>query len=76
MSTVSPGASRQLAEATGAARVGYLRAPVSGNPSVVEAGNLRIMVSGDEAVFRRTEELLRDVGPNVSTSGRARRPGC
>ena len=42
-----------------------LRAPVSGNPSVVEAGNLGIMVSGDEEVFARTEGLLRDIGPNV-----------
>jgi 3-hydroxyisobutyrate dehydrogenase-like beta-hydroxyacid dehydrogenase len=65
MSTVSPGASRTVAEAAAAAGVGYLRAPVSGNPSVVEAGNLGIMVSGDEEVFRRLEGLLRDIGPNV-----------
>ena len=65
MSTVSPGASRQVAEAAAAAGVAYLRAPVSGNPSVVEAGNLGIMVSGDEEVFGRTEALLRDIGPNV-----------
>jgi 3-hydroxyisobutyrate dehydrogenase-like beta-hydroxyacid dehydrogenase len=65
MSTVSPVASRKVAEAAEQAGVAYLRAPVSGNPSVVEAGNLGIMVSGDEEAFRRTEELLRDVGPNV-----------
>jgi 3-hydroxyisobutyrate dehydrogenase-like beta-hydroxyacid dehydrogenase len=65
MSTVSPGASRTVAEAAERAGVGYLRAPVSGNPSVVEAGNLGIMVSGDEAVFARVEGLLRDIGPNV-----------
>jgi 3-hydroxyisobutyrate dehydrogenase-like beta-hydroxyacid dehydrogenase len=65
MSTVSPAASRQVAEAAASASVGYLRAPVSGNPSVVEAGNLGIMVSGDEEVFARTEGLLRDIGPNV-----------
>ncbi len=71
MSTVSPAASRQVAEAAAAAGVGYLRAPVSGNPSVVEAGNLGIMVSGDEEVFRRTEALLRDIGPNVFYVGAA-----
>jgi 3-hydroxyisobutyrate dehydrogenase len=65
MSTVSPGASREVAEAAERAGVGYLRAPVSGNPSVVEAGNLGIMVSGDEEVFQRMEGLLRDIGPNV-----------
>jgi 3-hydroxyisobutyrate dehydrogenase len=65
MSTVSPAASRQVADAAVAAGVAYLRAPVSGNPSVVEAGNLGIMVSGDEEVFGRTEALLRDIGPNV-----------
>jgi 3-hydroxyisobutyrate dehydrogenase-like beta-hydroxyacid dehydrogenase len=65
MSTVSPAASRQVAEAAAAAGVGYLRAPVSGNPSVVVAGNLGIMVSGDEQVFARVEPLLRDIGPNV-----------
>ena len=53
MSTVSPRASRQVADAAAAAGVAYLRAPVSGNPSVVEAGNLGIMVSGDEQVFGR-----------------------
>ena len=65
MSTVSPAASRPVADAAAAAGVAYLRAPVSGNPSVVEAGNLGIMVSGDEEVFARTEALLRDIGPNV-----------
>src|SRR4051812_43628273 len=34
MSTVSPAASRRVAEAAAAAGAGYLRAPVSGNPSV------------------------------------------
>jgi 3-hydroxyisobutyrate dehydrogenase-like beta-hydroxyacid dehydrogenase len=65
MSTVSPATSRSLADAAAKAGIDYLRAPVSGNPSVVEAGNLGIMVSGDEEVFRRTEELLREIGPNV-----------
>lgn len=65
MSTVSPAASRQVADAAAAAGVSYLRAPVSGNPSVVQAGNLGIMVSGDAAAFERVEALLRDIGPNV-----------
>jgi 3-hydroxyisobutyrate dehydrogenase-like beta-hydroxyacid dehydrogenase len=71
MSTVSVAASREVAAAAVRAGVGYLRAPVSGNPSVVAAGNLGIMVSGDEEVFRRTEPLLREIGPNVFHVGSA-----
>ena len=71
MSTVSVGASREVAEAAKRAGVGYLRAPVTGNPSVVEAGNLGIMVSGDEELFHRVEPLLLDVGPNVFLVGAA-----
>jgi 3-hydroxyisobutyrate dehydrogenase-like beta-hydroxyacid dehydrogenase len=71
MSTVSPDASRQVAAAAAEAGIAYLRAPVSGNPSVVEAGNLGIMVSGDEQIFRRVEDLLRDIGPNVFYVGGA-----
>ena len=71
MSTVAVGVSREIAEAAKRARVGYLRAPVSGNPSVVEAGNLGIMVSGDEEVFGSVEPLLRDIGPNVFHVGGA-----
>jgi 3-hydroxyisobutyrate dehydrogenase-like beta-hydroxyacid dehydrogenase len=65
MSTVSTDASARVAEAAEAAGVDYLRAPVSGNPSVVEAGNLSILVSGDEDALRRHEPVLRDIGPNV-----------
>ena len=71
MSTVSVSASRRLAESAAAAGVGYLRAPVSGNPAVVEAGNLGIMVSGDAELFRRFEPVLRDIGPNVFHVGEA-----
>jgi 3-hydroxyisobutyrate dehydrogenase-like beta-hydroxyacid dehydrogenase len=65
MSTVSVAASQAVAEAASAAGVGYLRAPVSGNPSVVEAGNLTIMVSGDREAFERLEPVLHEIGPNV-----------
>lgn len=71
MSTVSIAVSHEIASAAEAARVAYLRAPVSGNPGVVEAGNLGIMVSGDEDAFRRLETVLRDIGPNVFFLGPA-----
>lgn len=65
MSTVSVEASQSVAEAARAAGIDYLRAPVSGNPSVVEAGKLTIMVSGDKEAFERLEPTLRGVGPHV-----------
>lgn len=65
MSTVSVAVSCEVAAAAAESGVAYLRAPVSGNPSVVEAGNLGIVVSGDEQTFGELEPLLRDIGPNV-----------
>jgi 3-hydroxyisobutyrate dehydrogenase-like beta-hydroxyacid dehydrogenase len=46
MSTISPAASARVAEAAAARGVRYLRAPVSGNPVVVRAGNLTAITSG------------------------------
>lgn len=65
MSTVSPAASSRVASLADDASVEYLRAPVSGNPTVVRAGNLAIMVSGPREAFERAEELIRAVGPRV-----------
>ncbi|MFD8079440.1 NAD(P)-dependent oxidoreductase [Streptomyces sp. NPDC059718] len=69
MSTVSVEVSRDVAAGAEAAGIGYLRAPVSGNPGVVRAGNLTIIASGDDAVFASVEGLLRDIGPHVFHSG-------
>jgi 3-hydroxyisobutyrate dehydrogenase-like beta-hydroxyacid dehydrogenase len=71
MSTVSVAGSGRVAEAAGERGVEYLRAPVSGNPGVVRAGNLTIVVSGQHETFERVEPLLRDVGPNVYHVGEA-----
>jgi 3-hydroxyisobutyrate dehydrogenase-like beta-hydroxyacid dehydrogenase len=71
MSTVSVEASQAVAEEAEAAGIAYLRAPVSGNPSVVEAGNLTIIVSGDKAAFESLEPTLRDIGPHVFYLGAA-----
>jgi 3-hydroxyisobutyrate dehydrogenase-like beta-hydroxyacid dehydrogenase len=64
MSTISVAGSARLAERAESAGAGYLRAPVTGNPSVVAAGNLGIIVSGPRAAYDAVEPLLRDVGPN------------
>lgn len=69
MSTVSAEVSREVAAAAAASGVRYLRAPVSGNPGVVRAGNLTIIASGEDAVFQSSEGLLRDIGPHVFYAG-------
>jgi 3-hydroxyisobutyrate dehydrogenase-like beta-hydroxyacid dehydrogenase len=65
MSTVSPTASAHVASLADAASVGYLRAPVSGNPTVVRAGTLSVIVSGPREVFERAEDVIRAIGPTV-----------
>lgn len=69
MSTVSPAASARVAAEADAASVEYLRAPVSGNPSVVRAGNLTFIVSGPAAALERVEPVLRAVGPTIHRLG-------
>lgn len=65
MSTISAPASAEIAQAADRHGTAYLRAPVSGNPSVVAAGNLGIIVSGPLASFERCRALLGDIGPNL-----------
>jgi 3-hydroxyisobutyrate dehydrogenase-like beta-hydroxyacid dehydrogenase len=69
LSTVSPAASARVAELADAAGLGYLRAPVSGNPSVVRAGNLSFIVSGGDDAFARAEPVIRAIGPTVHRVG-------
>jgi 3-hydroxyisobutyrate dehydrogenase-like beta-hydroxyacid dehydrogenase len=65
LSTVSPEASRQLAERVRAQEAFMLDAPVSGSVPQVQSGTLTIMVGGDEAAYGRVEPLLRELGtPN------------
>jgi 3-hydroxyisobutyrate dehydrogenase-like beta-hydroxyacid dehydrogenase len=71
MSTVSVAASGRVAAAAGQAGVHFVRAPVSGNPSVVRAGNLAVIVSGPSEPFERVAPLLREIGPNVYYVGDA-----
>jgi len=65
MSTVSVAASRAVAARAAEADVGYLRAPVSGNPGVVRSGNLTILVSGPEQAFESTRVVLDAIGKTV-----------
>ena len=64
-STVSPAASARVASQAEAASVSYLRAPVSGNPTVVRAGTLSFVVSGPPETLERVEAVIRAIGPTV-----------
>ena len=55
ISTVSPAASARVAALAEAASLEYLRAPVSGNPTVVRSGNLSFIVSGPPNTLERVE---------------------
>jgi 3-hydroxyisobutyrate dehydrogenase-like beta-hydroxyacid dehydrogenase len=69
MSTVSPAASRELANRVEALDAVMLDAPVSGSLPAAEAGSLAIMVGGDSAAFARVEPLLRELGPTITHVG-------
>jgi 3-hydroxyisobutyrate dehydrogenase len=62
MSTVSPRASRELAERVRAQGATMLDAPVSGSVPQVQTGTLTIMVGGDERAYARVEPVLRELG--------------
>jgi 3-hydroxyisobutyrate dehydrogenase-like beta-hydroxyacid dehydrogenase len=69
MSTVSPAASRAVAEQVAATGARMLDAPVSGSLVTLEQGKLSIMVGGDEAIFEQVRPILLDIGPTVTRVG-------
>jgi len=69
MSTVSPGVSARVAGLADEASFAYLRAPVSGNPTVVRAGNLSFIVSGPREALDRIEPVLKTIGATVQYVG-------
>ena len=69
MSTVSPRASRRLAERVGARGARMLDAPVSGSIPQAETGTLAIMVGGERQAFEVVEPLLRELGQTVTHIG-------
>jgi 3-hydroxyisobutyrate dehydrogenase-like beta-hydroxyacid dehydrogenase len=60
--TIAPGESAEIASLLESRGVGFLRAPVSGTASVVEAGKLTVMASGDRAVFDAADPYLATLG--------------
>jgi 3-hydroxyisobutyrate dehydrogenase-like beta-hydroxyacid dehydrogenase len=69
MSTVSPAASRGLAERVRERGAAMLDAPVSGSVITLEQGKLSVIVGGDRETFDGVVPILRDIGPTVTYVG-------
>lgn len=65
MSTISPSATRRIAERLAEDRVAMLDAPVSGGDLGAKAGTLSIMVGGPDEAFERARGLFDIMGGNV-----------
>ena len=64
MSTIGIPTSERIAKRADECGAAYLRSPVTGNPAVVAAGNLGLIVSGPRDAYQAVEDVLRDIGPN------------
>jgi len=69
MSTISPSATRDLAEALGKKGIKMLDAPVSGGPEGAHEGTLAIMAGGDTKDFERALPILEAMGKTVTHVG-------
>ena len=69
MSTISPQASREVADQVRSVGAQMLDAPVSGSIPQAETGTLAIMVGGDETAFRVVQPLLSELGQTVTHVG-------
>ena len=65
MSTISPAASALVAAAAESRHLHYVRCPVSGNPGVLTAGNLALIVSGDPDSVEAARPVLEHVGSKI-----------
>jgi 3-hydroxyisobutyrate dehydrogenase len=68
-STVSPEASAEVRAQTDARGVALLAAPVSGNPSVVDAGRLTVVVSGPNEAWETARQYLELFGAGATYVG-------
>ncbi|AVT29618.1 2-hydroxy-3-oxopropionate reductase [Plantactinospora sp. BC1] len=71
MSSISPGTSRQVAEAAATRSVRVLDAPVSGGEAGAIEGSLSIMVGGEPADFAAARPILEVLGATVVHVGPA-----
>jgi 3-hydroxyisobutyrate dehydrogenase len=68
-STVSAAASQEVREFCGGCGTALLAAPVSGNPAVVAAGKLTVVVSGPREAFERVRPILDALGRGTTYVG-------
>ena len=69
MSTISPHATRRIAEKLGERGIEMLDAPVSGGDVGAQKGTLSIMVGGKEEVFQRCLPILQTMGKRITHVG-------
>ena len=69
MSTVSPSATRRIAERLGEKGVHMLDAPVSGGSEGAQKGTLSIMVGGEEADLIKVRPVLEAMGKTITHVG-------
>jgi 3-hydroxyisobutyrate dehydrogenase len=69
MTTVSPEASAEVRDEAARRGTALLAAPVSGNPKVVKAGKLTLVVSGPREAYDEVEPLLALLGAGVTYVG-------
>lgn len=68
-STISPAATRAIAEQFAARGSAFLDAPVSGGSEGAARGTLSIMVGGEESAFARALPLLQSMGKTITHVG-------
>ena len=68
-STISPTATRKMAEALSAKGSRMIDAPVSGGDTGAKNATLSIMVGGDQQAFERTRPLLAHMGKTITYCG-------
>jgi 3-hydroxyisobutyrate dehydrogenase-like beta-hydroxyacid dehydrogenase len=68
-STISAAASAQVRERADVLGTALLAAPVSGNPKVVRAGRLTLVVSGPAAAWERARDVLESLGRGATYVG-------
>jgi 3-hydroxyisobutyrate dehydrogenase-like beta-hydroxyacid dehydrogenase len=69
MSTVSPGASRRVAEEHARHRQHYVAAPVLGNPDFARARKLYVLAAGPPAAVEKVRPLLERLGQRLFVIG-------
>jgi 3-hydroxyisobutyrate dehydrogenase-like beta-hydroxyacid dehydrogenase len=69
MSTVSPAASRALADKVREKGADMVDSPVSGSVVTLQEGKLSVMVGGRRETFERVKPLLQEIGPKVTHVG-------